>query len=404
MSRPAADRSPLDAAPDARPVVALRGHPSPHPFLKPHLLASEPRDLHPGTLVRLALPDGGFLGDGFFNGRSEIRVRRLTRDGLPFDRAALGAALDRAAALREALPGVVAAGDAWRVVHAEADGLSGLVVDRYGDVLSVELHSAGWMALLDPLLELLHARLGTSHHHVTLSERVAAQEGVRPLRRSSEGAPERVVVHEHEVRYRVDFAAGHKTGFFCDQRDNRLSFAALAAGDVLDACCYTGGFSLNALQHGDVRSVTAVDLDEQAVEAARGHAKLNQHGSRLKLVHADVFDWMRQVHGTERRFDSIVLDPPKFIPERGALEKGEAKYHDLNRLALKLLRPGGLLLTCSCSGLLPATRLIELVRTAARKEGRDAALLAVTGAAPDHPVGLECPETEYLAALWLRVW
>ena len=404
MSRAAADDRPLDAPPDTRPRVELRGHPSPHPFLKPHLLAAEPKGLTPGTLVRLGLPDGGILGDGFFNGRSEIRVRRLTRDGVPFDRAALTGAIDRAARLREELPGVLHAGDACRAIHAEADGLSGLVVDRYGEVLSVELHSAGWMALLDPLLELLHARLGTRHHHVTLSERVAAHEGVRPLRRSSEGAPERVTVHEHGLRYRVDFGTGHKTGFFCDQRDNRFSFAGLARGDVLDACCYTGGFSLNVLQHGEPRSVTAVDLDEQAVEAARGHAKLNQHQARLKLVHADVFDWMRQVHAAERRFDSIVLDPPKFIADRTLVEKGEAKYHDLNRLALKLLRPGGLLLTCSCSGLLPAARLVELVRTAARKEGRDASLLAVSGAAPDHPVGLECPETEYLKALWLRVW
>ena len=385
----------------APPVVELTLHPNPHPFVRRGIVAKAPK-LPSGILVTLRTPEGVILGDGFWNSFSDIAVRRLTSGDARFDLAALDAALDRATALRASLPALAAETDAWRAVHSEGDHLSGLIVDKLGEVAAVELHSAGWIGWLDELLPRLHRRLGTTHHRVTLNERTARLEGVPAIDRSSEGCPASLRIHEHGVRYRVDLATGHKTGFFCDQRENRRDFAQWASGDVLDLCCYTGGFSAAVARAGRADSITGVDLDEEALATARDNLNLNQ--VRAQLVHADAFDWLRQVGASGRRFDSIVLDPPKFIPGRRDELTGRGKYHDLNRLAFSVLKPGGLLLTCSCSGLLSRQEFTELVTTAARKSGRAARLLRVTGAAPDHPVLLECPETEYLKCLWLRAW
>jgi 23S rRNA (cytosine1962-C5)-methyltransferase len=382
-------------------VVELTRHPAPHPFVRRGLVARAPR-LPNVAVVTLRTPEGVILGDGFWNGTSDIAVRRLTDGDVRFDRAALRAALTRAVELRRALPGLAEATDACRVVHAEGDELSGLVVDRYADVLVLELHSAGWLTLADEVAALLHELLGTRHTRVVLSPRTAHLEGCAPLDRSSDGCPASLKIREHGVRWLVDFASGHKTGFFCDQRDNRRRFAEWARGDVLDVCAYTGGFAVTAAALAKPAGVTAVELDEEALALAERNAKLNQ--VRVSCVRADAFDWLRQVSGAGRRFDSVVVDPPKFIPTRADMETGRGKYHDLNRLALRVLQPGGLLLTCSCSGLLPREELLELVTTAARKEGRRVQLLASTGAGPDHPVLLNCPETEYLKALWMRVW
>jgi len=382
-------------------VVELTRHPAPHPFVRRGLVARAPR-LPNVALVTLRTPEGVILGDGFWNGTSDIAVRRLTDGDVRFDRAVLLAALTRAVELRRAIPGLLEATDACRIVHAEGDELSGLVVDRYADVLVLELHSAGWLSLADDVAALLHELLGTRHARVVLSPRTAHLEGCAPLDRSSDGCPASLRIREHGVRWLVDFASGHKTGFFCDQRDNRRRFAEWARGEVLDVCAYTGGFAVATAVLGHAGGVTAVELDEEALAVAERNAHLNQ--ARVSCVRADAFDWLRQVAGTGRRFDSVVVDPPKFIPTRADVETGRGKYHDLNRLALRVLQPGGLLLTCSCSGLLTREELLELVATAARKEGRRVQLLASTGAGPDHPVLLNCPETEYLKALWMRAW
>ena len=379
----------------------LTRHPAPHPFVRRGLVASAPR-LPNVALVTLRTPEGVILGDGFWNGTSDIAVRRLTDGDVRFDRSALEDALRRAVALRTALPGLSQNSDAWRVVHAEGDELSGLVVDRYADVLVLELHSAGWLALADDVIAILHPMLGTRHARVAMSPRTAHLEGCAPVDRASAGCPSVLKIREHGLRWQVEFATGHKTGFFCDQRDNRRRFAEWARGEVLDVCAYTGGFAVTAAALAKPAGVTAVELDEEALAVAERNANLNQ--VRVSCVRADAFDWLRQVSGAGRRFDSVVVDPPKFIPTRADVETGRGKYHDLNRLALRVLSPGGLLLTCSCSGLLSRVEFTELVTTAARKSGRAARLLRVTGAAPDHPVLLECPETEYLKCLWLRAW
>jgi 23S rRNA (cytosine1962-C5)-methyltransferase len=399
--RPSAGGLPLSGGDGAPPVVELTRHPAPHPFVRRGLVARAPR-LPNSAVVTLRTPEGVILGDGFWNATSDIAVRRLTDGDVRFDRAALEAALQRAVALRAAIPGLARATDACRVVHAEGDELSGLIVDRYADVLVLELHSAGWLPLADEVAGILHGLLGTRHTRVVMSQRTARLEGCATVDRATAGCPSSLKIREHGVRWQVDFATSHKTGFFCDQRDNRKRFAEWARGEVLDVCAYTGGFAVTTAALGEVAGVTAVELDEEALAVAERNANLNQ--ARVSCVRADAFDWLRQVSGAGRRFDAVVVDPPKFIPTRADVETGRGKYHDLNRLALRILAPGGLLLTCSCSGLLTREELLELVATGARKEGRRAQMLASTGAGPDHPVLLNCPESEYLKALWMRVW
>jgi 23S rRNA (cytosine1962-C5)-methyltransferase len=355
-----------------------------------------------GDLVRVVDRDSLPIGFGLWNGRSQISLRLISAGLDPPGSAFWERRADQAVALRRDVLGLDESTNAYRVAHAEGDGLSGLVIDRFDDVLSAEVFSLGMYQRIGPILGLFAARLGTRHHRVQVDERIALAEDFpgRPV--SSPRLPPRVTVLEHGVRFRVHFEGGHKTGFFCDQRDNRRDLARFCADrSVLDVCCYTGGFGLHALVRGGAREVTGVDLDEKAIALARENANANQ--VRPNLVHADAFGYMRQMALNGKSFGAVVLDPPKLIPSRADVAPGKRKYFDLNVLALGLVEPGGLLLTCSCSGLLPAEEFLTLLRAAARTAGRPAQVLAVTGAAPDHPVGLDALEGAYLKAVWLRV-
>jgi 23S rRNA (cytosine1962-C5)-methyltransferase len=409
-TRPPAERTltaeipdrPLDPAGEL-PVVAIRaaGH---HPFVYRKMIDGPvgvivPRD---GDMVRVVDRDGFPVGFGLWNGRSQISLRLLSTGMEPPGIAFWEGRIDRAVALRRDTLGLDAVTNAYRVLHAEGDGLSGLVVDRFDDVLSAETFSLGMYQRIGPILGLIARKLGTRHIRVGVDERIAMAEDFpgRPVH--SPALPARVTIQEHGVRYRVHFQGSHKTGFFCDQRDNRRDLAAFCPGrSVLDVCCYTGGFGLNALVRGQAAEVTCVDLDEKAIALARENGNANQ--VRPHLVHADAFGYMRQMAANGRSFGVVVLDPPKLIPGRLDISAGKRKYFDLNVLAMNLVEPGGLLLTCSCSGLLPVGDFLYLLRAAARQAGRPAQVLKVTGAAPDHPVGLDALEGAYLKAVWLRM-
>jgi 23S rRNA (cytosine1962-C5)-methyltransferase len=355
-----------------------------------------------GDLVRVVDRDGQHLGFALWNGRSQISLRFLSRRAEPPGPEFWARRIDEAVALRTAVLGLDRETDAYRVVHAEGDGLSGLIVDRFADVLSVEIFSLGMYQRIGPIMSLLADRLGTAHFRVGVDERVALQEDFsgRPL--ASSQLPPRVTIQEHGIRYRIHFEESHKTGFFCDQRDNRRDLARFCAGrSVLDLCCYTGGFGLNALVRGQAREVTCVDLDEKAVALARENGNANQ--VRLDVVHADAFGYLRQMALNGKSYGVIVLDPPKLIPDRDEIAAGKRKYFDLNVMAMKLVEPGGVLVTCSCSGLLPAADFLGLLRAAARKAERPAQILAFGGAAADHPVALDTPEGSYLKVAWLRI-
>ncbi|MEM7811153.1 MAG: class I SAM-dependent rRNA methyltransferase [Planctomycetota bacterium] len=383
--------------PEKLPTITV-GRPSRHPSIfKSRLAHTDPAAGH-GDLVRLVLKDGEPFGFGIYNPRAEIAVRRLTTGTDVPDSRWWRSKLEEAVSLRTTLLGLGDT-DAIRLVHGEGDGLPGLVVDKYANVLVAEVFSLGLWQRRRSVLELLAEMTGAEHLVARPGPRTEAQEGFVAEADVTDGCPHDLKIAEHGVRYAIDPAGGHKTGFFCDQRDNRALVGRHAAGrDVLDLCCYTGGFALNAAA-GGAKSVTAVDLDEHAVAAAKQNAKLNRRPG-LKVVHADAFNYLRDVLAAEKRYGLIVLDPPKLIGSQHESESGKRTYADLNRLAMKLLAPGGLLLTCSCSGLLSPDEFKTIVARSVPGD-RTARVLAVHGAAPDHPVATDTPETHYLKAIWM---
>lgn len=372
----------------------------------------------PGDLVAVYGPDDTLMGYGLYNPRSEISVRMVfPGDELPTQehwRRKLAVAVS----LRRDLLGLDETTDAYRLVHAEADGLPGLVVDRYDNVLSAEAFSLGMYQRAEVLLTQLAPLCGTRHTLVRASPQFLSQEGYDPPPKRSADLPDQVTIHEHGTRFRVRFAGGHKTGFFCDQRENRRRLAQFCAGrTVLDLCCYTGGFAVQAKKLGNASEVTGVDLDEEPLRLARENANLNQ--VRVRFVQSDVFIYMREMLQQGRQYDVVVLDPPKLIRNRAELEEGTRKHFDLNRLAMRLVRPGGVFLSCCCSGLLQETDFVRLLCSASYQAGpviepataerserhaaRPMQILARTGAAADHPVAAGIPESEYLKAVWMRL-
>ncbi|RMH01204.1 MAG: class I SAM-dependent rRNA methyltransferase [Planctomycetota bacterium] len=383
--------------------IRLRGKPrGPRAFRRD--LAETAPGLGAGDLTALLAADGDeILGWGLYHPSSQVAWRELRRGPEPPDEEWVRAAARAAAERRRRSPEIDER--LCRVVHAEGDDLPALVVDRYGDLLAVELFSTAALPLARLALPELHEALGTRHHRLALDAAAARAEGEAAWVETSPGCPELVQVEEDGIRFEIDLRRGHKTGFFLDQRENRARLrrqvAAVEEAEVLDVCCYSGGFALAAAAAG-AAAVTAVDLDEEALAMARRNANLNRSRS-IRFVQADAFGYLRTLAANGRSFDFVVLDPPKFVPSRRERERGLARYHDLNKLALPLVRPGGLLLTCSCSGLLSALEFQERVRQAARRAGRTARLERLTGAGPDHPVRLDFPEGAYLKALWLRI-
>jgi 23S rRNA (cytosine1962-C5)-methyltransferase len=384
-----------------------------HPFIYDRMIREVDPAARPGDVVNVYDKTGVLFGRGLFNGRSRIVLRMLTHDDTPIDDAFWRRRLGQAVDLRRRL-GLDTVSDAYRLVHAEGDELSGLIAERYADCLVLELFSLGIFQRRQQLAAAIADLLGSPTsldrpQHAApawrvimrADERVEKVEGFR-VPDEERGGVGQITIREHGVRYRVDPTAGHKTGFFCDQRDNRRRFAALCRdAEVLDLCCYTGGFGLCAKLFGGAREVTSVDLDEAAVALAKENANLNQ--VRIDAVHADTFVYVRQMIANARQYDAVVLDPPKLAASRREVDDAMKKYFDLNQLAVQVVRPDGFFLTCSCSGLVGHDRFLDVVHAAARRARRGLQLLDRSGAAPDHPVALNCPETEYLKALWLRV-
>ncbi|HRX83993.1 MAG TPA: class I SAM-dependent rRNA methyltransferase [Phycisphaerae bacterium] len=393
--------TPADTIPPGAPWVRLRSA-STQTFIYDRMVREAAPEAQPGDVVRVFDRHGALFGHALYNPKSRIALRMLNWDDTDVDEAFWRDALERAVRLRTDTLRLDTATNAYRLVHAEGDELSGLVVDRYGDVLSVEVFSRGIWDRAEMLLPMLHELAGTQHHRVEVDERVLKLEGFKATPVYSGELPRSVNITENGVRFRVDFATGHKTGFFCDQRENRVRLASLVHGaNVLDVCCYSGGFGIYAKTRGEANEVTCVDLDEQAVEAARKNANLNQ--ARVSTVHADAFGYMRQMHTNGRRFGVVVLDPPKLVFGKSDEGEGRKKYHDLNRLAAAVVEPGGVLLTCSCSGAVDREEFARLAIGAVRQAGRSCRILDYTGAGPDHPVSPRCAESAYLKALWLHL-
>lgn len=355
-----------------------------------------------GETVRVESAEGKFLCWGAFSPSSMIRVRAWTFDEAErVDHAFFKRRIARALALRARLP---IESDGVRLVHGEADGLPGLIVDRYGEVLSAQFLSAGMERWRDALADILLAATGCTRLYERSDSGVRALEGLEPRAGWLRGdGPTDLVIREHDWRLNLDVAEGHKTGFYLDQRDNRALFARwvrhFGLKRVLNCYCYTGGFSVAALA-GGAQQVVSVDSSAPALDKARANVALNGFdAARHEALDADVNAFLRQQLQAGASFDAIVLDPPKFAPTASHAERAARAYKDINRLALKLLAPGGLLLTFSCSGGVGAELFHKIVAGAAADAGVDGAILQRLEGAPDHPTTLVFPEGEYLKGL-----
>jgi 23S rRNA (cytosine1962-C5)-methyltransferase len=342
------------------------------------------------------------LAHAAYSPKSQIRARVWTFDPKEeIDASFFRGRLERALAIREALPAAKHA-NALRLVNGESDGLPGLVVDRYADVLVAQFLAAGVERWRDPILDALMELSGCaaiyerSDAEVRKLEGLPAKAGFARGNRNASRCP----IIEYGLNFRVDVEQGQKTGFFLDQRENRQRVRALAAGrDVLDGFSYTGGFSIAALA-GGARRVMAIESSSLALQVARENLAANPlDGSRVDFVQADVFAQLRTLRDQNAKFGLIVLDPPKFAPTAAQVKKAARAYKDINLWALKLLAPGGLLATFSCSGGVSAELFQSIVAGAALDAGGEAKIIERFGAAADHPVALEFPEGEYLKGL-----
>jgi len=388
-------------SPDAGrvPTVQLK-YQTFHPSIWPKMIGPVSRDAKAGDLVQVLGREGRPFGWGFWNPKSRMPLRIFSHREEEIDESFFLDAIRRAGAMRREIHKLDETTEAYRAIHGDADFLPGLVADKFGDVLSVEITNlAAWQRLPDWLPH-LHAAFGTTRVLVRVDPHLAGIEGIPSRGGQASDDVRTVKVRESGIRYEIDCRDGHKTGFFCDQRDNRARFAKLAAGrSVLDLCCYTGGFSVSAALAG-ATEVTAVDLDEAAIAMANRNANLNQ--AKVKFTHADAFTWMRTMIGNGRKWDLVIADPPKFIHGRED-ETGVAKYADMNKLALQLVEPGGLFVTCSCSGQLGADAFERIVTSAAHRQDLRLQIFDRTGAGVDHPTLSNYPESRYLKLLWSRV-
>lgn len=371
---------------------------SPHPWVWKSMVAVPP-DAPPGAVVVVEDPEGTPIGRAFWNPRARIALRLLTTDPQEeIDAAFFRRRLERCAELRRPLR-LEETTDSWRLCHSEADGLSGLVVDVLGAVVLAEVFALGMANKEDDLRAALAGMFPDKRVVLRSDKRSGGIEGFELFAREDDPAGTRV--REGPVRYEVDLRTGHKTGFFLDQRENRAFLAGFTPGKrVLDGCCYTGGFALNAALAGAAQ-VTGVDLDEKAIAVAQRNAKLNQ--TRVKLLQADAFHYLRQIAEQPEPPEVIVLDPPKLAADREEVGSALRSYVDLNRLALQAIADEGLLLTCSCSGSVSEEAFLDALRSAAAQAKKQVIVLRVSGAAADHPVALHVPESRYLKAVFARV-
>ena len=373
-----------------------------HPWVFSGAIASG--DGAAGETVRIESHASQFLGWAAFSPSSKIRARVWSfQEAQPIDASFFTARIARAISARSRFD---IQSDGLRLVHGESDGLPGLVVDRYGDTLVAQFSSCGseqWKAVI---AQALLAQTGLTRLYERSDASVRTLEGLPEATGWLAGSGDTgITIQEHDWRLSLDVAEGHKTGFYLDQRDSRQKFAAYARRlgfkDVLNCYCYTGGFTVAALA-GGAQHVTSIDSSGPAIERARANVALNGFDAgRTTLLDADVNAMLRQYAKEGRTFDAIVLDPPKFAPTITHAERAARAYKDINRLALSLLAPGGVLFTYSCSGGVSADLFHKIVASAGTDAGVDAFICERLGGAPDHPMTVAFPEGEYLKGLVL---
>ncbi len=374
-----------------------------HPWIFSGAVARVEDEPAAGATVDVLSADGKFLARAAYSPASQIRARVWTFDpeedvDAAFFRRRIQGALE---ARRRFCPEFFNPQAALRLIHAESDGLPGLVVDRYANALVAQFLSAGAEYWRETIADLLLETCGLAALYERSDVDVRALEGLEPHIGPLRGSPpERLLITEDDLCFQVDLVRGQKTGFYLDQRENRLRLRRLAQGrQVLDCFCYSGGFALNALA-GGAASVLAIDVSQEALALCRENADLNHlPQERLNLQEGNAFHLLRTLRARGQSFDLIILDPPKFAPTAAQAAQAARGYKDLNLLAFKLLRPGGLLLTFSCSGGVDAALFQKIVASAALDAGVEASVLAHLHQAADHPVSVHFPEGAYLKGL-----
>ena len=377
-----------------------------HPWVLDAAVARVEGSPADGDVVDLATHEGKFVARGLWNSASRLRVRLYAFAAeVQLDDALWRARLESAVALRRSL-GLDARDGAARLVNSEGDDLSGLVVDRYGDYLAVQVTALAMARRLDTLSAALTDLVAPRGILLRGADRgLAKLEGLQlPDRLLCGTAPDGpIFVREHGLTFGVDLTEGQKTGYYLDQRDNRQAAARYARGRrVLDMFCYSGGFAVACAVTGAARSVLAVDGSSRATALAKANAELNG-AANVAVETADAFEKLDALRDGGERFGMVILDPPKFARSRATAEDALRAYHRINRVGVDLLDPGGILVTCSCSGSVSRDAFLEMLGGVAQRAGRPLQFLECRGAAPDHPVSASCLEGEYLKCVIARV-
>jgi 23S rRNA (cytosine1962-C5)-methyltransferase len=366
-------------------------------------ITGEPAD---GDVVDLVTHDGMFVARGLYNSQSRLRVRLYTFDAaVSLDDNLWRSRLAAAVNLRKLL-GLDDARGGCRLVNSEGDDLSGLIVDRYGDYLAVQVTALAMQPRLEVICDALESLVAPRGILLRGAERgLSKLEGLhlpdRLLRGTEPAGP--VFVVEHGLTFGVDLAEGQKTGFYLDQRDNRQAAARYARGRrVLDMFCYSGGFALAAAVTGGAASVLAVDTSAKAAALVQANAELNGVAT-ITAEKADAFEKLDALATASETFGMVVLDPPKFARSRASLDDALRAYHRINRIGCELLEPGGILVTCSCSGSVSREDFLQMLSGVSQRSRRTLQVLEVRGAAADHPVSVSCLEGEYLTCVIARV-
>ncbi len=373
-----------------------------HPLIFQKMVERPRERIVPGDLVEVLSVDGEFIGRGMLNMQAPMAIRLLTeKEGEIVDAQFVAERIADAVRLRRTIYGLDAVADAYRVIHAEGDGLSGLIVDRFGDVLVVAFYAAGMWRMQHWIFDALLTQFPDAQIFAFGDDNAQKQEGFD----CPPGKPPKpVIITEHGVKFHVPIGGKHKTGFFCDQRDNRQRWGELIKAtkstSMLDLCCNSGGFAVYSGVNG-ATDITAVDLDEEAVEFATRNLRLND--VKAKVAQADIFPWLREAQEAGKRWDAVVLDPAKMTRARDEVIDALKKYLDMNKLALSVVKPGGLFLTCSCTGVVSEEQFLDMLRRAAFYAGREVQVLEVRGAGPDHPWLAQVNESRYLKSIFCRV-
>ncbi len=367
-------------------------------------MAEEGADLACGQVIDLLDHDGNWIGRGLINPASRLRVRLYSFDlELQINEQLWRDRID-GAIRRRRLTGPIEPAGAERLIFSESDLISGLIVDRYADCLGVQFTSGGLLRWKEAILEHLQAATGARSIMVRLDEKTAKHEGIEAIEAWHQGIEltEPVMYRQNGLELAVDLRSGQKTGSYLDQRLNHLTAAQYMAGRrMLDVCCYTGGFGLVAAKAG-AQSVVALDSSRPALDEGRSAAARNGITS-IEFREGDCFDTLKQLAEQGERFDAVVLDPPRFAGSRHQIDRALRAYGRLNSLAVDLLPPGGLLVTCSCSGRVSRADFLNMLVEVGKRRRRNIIVLEQRGPAPDHPVAISCPESDYLKCVIAQV-